>query len=262
METRTEVYLNGVSLSSVNPAIVVQGVKEPPPSWDIPATSRGWKEGQQPGKTEKKYRDIIITFGVLIHEDLSARANAIQSVRDWAADGGWLSISYRNRQRIYVRLMTMPEVSIISKWTGTYELTFRAWEVTEWEYRDADRIRISGASGSGNLKMKGRGGKLRAEITNSSGSTCNTVSITCGSESIAFSSLGLANGEKLILEYSEKDRQIIEIENSGGTRRSAMGARTAASSDDIRLSGGPNTISVSAGVSLAWNLYAYGRVSG
>lgn len=262
MKTRTEVYLNGTALSSLDPSIVVQGVNEPAPNWNIPATSRGWKEGQRPGKTEKRYRDIQIRFAVAIIKDLTARENVIQKIRNWAEGGGWMEISYRPGQRIYTRIMAMPAINGIEKWAETYQMTMRAWEMPEWEYRDADRLTLTGNSTSGTLKMKGHGGKLRAEITNGSGSTCNTVTITAGGDSIAFSSLGLANGEKLIIEYNEKDRQILEIEASGGTRRSVLNKRTGASSDDIRLSGGANTVTVAAGQSLGWNLYAYGRISG
>lgn len=258
MRTRISVALNGAELHAIDAAIVLQGVDEGAASWNITAGNRAGNDGQHVNSIEKRYRDVVVNFAIAEKRDLIRRANIIQQVCGWAAAGGDLTVSYRDRQKLRVMCLSLPAVKSPDKWAETYSITFRAYQVPFWQSVDAESAAISaGTSGSTSLRVKETGGgKLCFQATNSSGSTVNTASISANGKTISFSSLGLANGEKLIGDYDERDIQRIRILN-GSTYRSVLDKRTGA--DDVLLKQGGNTVSVSSGAALSWNVYTYGR---
>ena len=261
MRTRISVALNGIELHSLDVRIVLQGVDEGAASWNITAGNRAGNDGQHVTSVEKRYRDVIVSFAIAEKRDLISRSDIIQRVCAWAAAGGDLTVSYRDRQKLRVICAQMPSVKTLTKWAETYSITFRAYDIPFWQSMDAENATVSATtSGSASIRVKeSAGGKLCFEATNGSGGTVDTVSVSANGKTMAFSSLSLANGEKLIVDYDEKDIQRIRIKNTSNVYRSAMAKRTTASADDIPLKTGGNTISVTSGAALSWNLYTYGR---
>jgi len=261
MRTRISIALNGIELHSIDTAIVLQGVDEGAASWNITAGNRAGNAGQHVNSIEKRYRDVIVSFAIAEIHDLNRRSNIIQRVCAWAAAGGDLTVSYRDRQKLRVICQQLPAVKTLTKWAESYSITFRAYDIPFWQSLDRESVTISaGTSGSATLSLKeSAGGKLSFEATNGSGSTVNAVSVTANGKSLIFASLGLANGEKLIVDYDEKDIQRIRIKNTSNVYRSTLAKRTTASNDDVLLNYGANTISVTSGAALSWNLYTFGR---
>jgi hypothetical protein len=101
------------------------------------------------------------------------------------------------------------------------------------------------------------GGKLEFTASNTGTSTCNTLTVSSNGQSFSFSDLNLTSGSALSVSYNGLDIPVIRIGNS-----SALAKRSAASDDDIWLKHGPNTITYSAGVELAWDFRSYGRWCG
>lgn len=261
MRTRISVALNGIELHSIDSAIVLQGVDEGAASWNISAGNRAGNAGQHVNSVEKRYRDVVVSFAIAEKRDLIRRSDIIQRICAWAAEGGDLTISYRDRQKLRVICAQMPAVKTLTKWAESYSITFRAYDIPFWQNMDRESVTISaGTSGSATLRVKeSAGGKLSFEATNGSGSTVDAVSVTANGNSLIFASLGLANGEKLIVDYDEKDIQRLRIKNTSNVYRSVLAKRTVASNDDIPLKYGVNSISVTSGAALSWNLYTYGR---
>ena len=261
MRTRISVALNGIDLASIDSAIILQGVDEGAASWNITTGGRAGNSGQHVTNVEKRYRDVVVNFAVAEKRDLIKRATVIQKVCAWAANGGDLTVNYRDRQKLRVICAQMPAVKTLTKWAETYSITFRAYEVPFWQSMDAESAAITaGTSGSVTLAVKeSAGGKLCFEATNGSGSTVNAASVTANGKSIIFASLGLANGEKLIGDYDENDVQRLRIKNTSNVFRSVLDKRTTASADDVPLKQGGNTVSVTSGAALSWNVYTYGR---
>lgn len=258
MRTKITAALNGIELYSLDPAIVMQGVDEGAASWNVNAGNRAGNSGQHVNSIEKKTRDVVIQFAIAEKNDMLRRADVIQRVCAWAANGGDLTVSYRDRQKLRVRCVTMPAVKSLNKWAETYSITFRAFEVPFWESMDAESATMTaGTSKSATLRVKeSAGGKLYFEATNSSGSTVNAVTVSANGKTMTFASLGLANGEKLIGDYDERDIQRLRILN-GTTYRSVLDKRTGA--DDILLKCGSNTVSVTSGSALSWKIWTFGR---
>jgi hypothetical protein len=262
MRTRISVALNGTELTSIDSAIVLQGVDEGAASWNITAGNRAGNPGQHVTSVEKRYRDVIVSFAIAEKRDLIRRSTIIQKVCEWAAAGGDLTVNYRDRQKLRVICAQMPAVKTLTKWAETYSITFRAYAVPFWQSMDPESKTISaGTSGSATLAVKeSAGGKLCFEATNSSGSTVNSVNIVVvNGTGMAFASLGLANGEKLIGDYDENDIQRLRIKNTNNVYRSVLDKRTIFSADDIMLKCGANTVSVSSEAALSWNVWTYGR---
>jgi hypothetical protein len=261
MRTRISVALNGTDLASIDSAIILQGVDESTPNWNISAGSRAGNNGQYVTGLEKRYRDVIVSFAIAEKRDLVRRSTIIQKICGWAAAGGDLTVNYRDRQKLRVICAQLPAVKTLTKWAEAYSITFRAYAVPFWQSMDPERAAISaGTSGSATLAVReSAGGKLCFEATNSSGSTVNAVSITANGKSIVFASLGLANGEKLIGDYDDNDIQRLRIKNTSNVYRSVLDKRTTASADDVPVKQGANTVSVTSGSALSWNVYTYGR---
>lgn len=260
MRTRISAALNGEELHSLDSAIVMQGVDEGAASWNISTGGRAGNVGQHVNRIEKRYRDVIVNFAIAEMRDMIRRADILQRVCAWAAGGGDLTISYRDRQKLRVVCASLPAVKSLDQWAETYSITFRAYEVPFWVSMDATTATISaGTSGSASMRLKeSAGGKLCFEASNGSGGTVDSVSVGANGKSIIFSGLGLGNGEVLVGDYDGKDIQRLRI-RSGGSYRSVLNKRTTGSDDDILLKCGANTISVSSGAALSWNLYTYGR---
>ena len=258
MRTRISVALNGIELHSIDGAIVLQGVDEAAPNWNITAGNRAGNSGQHLNGIEKRYRDVTVSFAIAEKSDLIRRADIIQQVCAWAAAGGDLTVSYRDRQKLRVVCAALPAVKTLTKWAEAYSITFRAYQVPFWESMDEESATISaGTSGSATLRLQETGGgKASFEATNGSGSTVDSVTISANGKTMTFASLGLANGEKLIGDYDGKDIQRLRILN-GSTYRSVLDKRTGA--DDILLNYGENTISVTSGAALSWKIYTFGR---
>ena len=259
MRTKVSIAINGVELHALDQAIILQGVQEQAPSWNITAADRSTNIGQRVTGFQQRFRDVIVQF-VIDEKDILRREDILQKVAAWGGNGGSLTVNYRPRQQLRVICSAMPAVQGIEKRAGMFQMTFRAYNVPMWEDMDETAVTVSAAaSGSASMRIRANGGgKLRAEATNSSGSTCDTVTISGGGRSISFASLELANGEKLIIDYTDDDIQRIRILN-GTTYRSALDKRTAASHDDILLQAGANTVTVSSGQALSWKIYTFGR---
>ena len=262
MRTRLSAALGGIELHSIDPAIYIQRINEGAPGIEVSAGNRAGNSGQHVNGIQRKTMDVSIQFSInLPKTEILRRAEILQQVNAWAAAGGNLTVNYRDRQKLRVKCISYPGIDGIDRWTENYEIQFRAFPIPYWQSMDAESVSIS-ATASGNTAMWIRetgGGLICCEATNSSGSTVDTAAIAANGRNFTFSSLGLANGEKLRCDYDDDGIQRIRIQASGGTWRSAMAARATISNDDILLNPGQNTVYVSSGAALAWQIWTYGR---
>lgn len=258
MQTRVMVEMNGISLHALDPRIIVQGVTEAAPSWNVTAQSRALRYGQLYTGTEKRFRDVTIKFAIACKRDLGERERILQSVAGWAMNGGKLRLSYRQGQQLNVICAALPAVDAIEQWANPYQITFRAYEIPEWMDVNPRVVSVSAQTGEVTLSMNANaGGKLEFTASNTGTSTCNTLTVSANGQSFSFSGLDLTSGSALNVSYNGQDIPVIRIGNS-----SALAKRSAASDDDIWLNHGPNTITYSAGVELAWDFRSYGRWCG
>lgn len=266
MQTRVNVTLGGVSLASVDDAIIVQGVDEN--AVDIATTGAQIGHfGQRLTAVDSRQKEISVRFAVNVKRDLSDRAAILDKIAGWAAaarnvTGAWLTVSYRTGQRMRVVATGYPAIQGIDRWAETYKVTFRAFALPCWEAVTANSGTATTASGSVPLTVSGNiPTPIQVTAVNSSGGVVNTLSFSANGRAMSFAGLGLANNETFILDYDERNTQRILIYN-GTAYRSAMAARSTASHDEVLAVPGANAISVSAGASLAWTVKTFGRWAG
>lgn len=261
MRTQLSISLNGVELYNVDSSIIIQGIDEQMVNMNPTAASRAGLNGQHFISLEKRYRDVVVSFAIN-EKRFGVRRQIYDKVCTWARDGGELQVGYRNSDTVlYVVCTALPALANVSQWNNPMQMTFRAYDIPCW----IDKIGIGHAPADSStdvsLNLPNDGSmptKLEVMFANQSGSTCNTVTITSGDQKIRLTSLGLANGETLFINYDNKDIQKIYIRN-GSTNRSVMAKRTVDSNDDIWIPPRTTPVRVQSDVALSLNFFARGR---
>ena len=90
---------------------------------------------------------------------------------------------------------------------------------------------------------------MEATFLNTSGAVINTFSLDTGESRMAFTGLGLANGESLAIDHDDNGKICLlrmRIQN-GNSWRSALNNRTPESSNDLYISPGLHQIQMAAG---------------
>lgn len=259
MKTKANFILNGVPLYAVDNRIVVDAVNENAPQWTVTATDTGAKIGQHVAGTARQSRSIDVTFK--IHErDQTARMEVLNKVIGWAANGGEAELDYRPGQVCRVLCAQLPAFGSARDWTAQMTVSFVAYWPPYWTERDADSATVTGASGSMTVNLRGNADAPAWIAAKNTGSAVvNVLAISANGYYIEFGSLGLAANETARVEYGDGFQSITIVGADGVTVRSAMAKRTAASSDDIMLHPGANSVSVGADGTVAWTVKAYGR---
>ena len=253
------VALNGTQLDSLDSRINIKAVEEGAGKDTIGAAATGRRSGQRIQTRRRETLDVVVKFSILEPDSLTARETVLEAVNNWAAGGGILTLNYRTGRQLNVVCAQCPGAGDAYEWTTVYAITFRAYEVPYWEESTAATGTDSGDTGSVSLTVNGSAETV-AEVSfkNTSGSTVDTFSVTAGDSTIAFTDLGLANNETLEIDHDGKLIRI-RIKGTGGTYRSAMGKRTAASDDDLYILPGSRTVSYTAAGSGSFTASVRGR---
>ena len=195
--------------------------------------------------------DVSVTYAIDIPKKrIADRRDVFDAVNAWAQDGGWLTINYMAGRRLYADSVTVPSSEDLWNWTEEFTIIFRAYAVPFWQ---SDTQTTSTSS---TITVPGTAPTVcDAEIENDSGSTIDTLSVQVGRSAMSFSTLGLADGETLVISHAADGTLSIRIRN-GSTYRSAMDKRTGGSADDLYVNPGSNLITVSDG---AHTVSCYGR---
>ena len=245
-----EVSLNGQSLGDVDDRILVAGISSDAGKETVGTVSPFGRPGQRITGVHRDSLDIAVRF--TINEKSyrpQARAEVFEKVMKWAANGGWLTVNYKPDRRIRVIAAQLPAEGDLHK-RSEFVITFRAYGVPYWQQAEASSLRLNGVSSvSRSFGVDGsRQTVMDISFKNTSGSTCNTLTITCGSSSLSFSDLGLAHNETLVIDHNDTGRQCLQrirILNAAGTGyRSAMSKRSG--SDDLFVNPGVNNVALSA----------------
>lgn len=238
--------LNGVELDSLDNRILIQGIDEGAGKESISAVSvyGSGAVGQRVTGIHRDTLDVTVRFALRIHkQDMAARSELFEKIIAWAIGGGWLTINYKTDRRLRVRCAQLPSAGDQRKWDSVYAITFRAFEIPYWQQTESNILRVPGVRTV--TKQFGVSGSvtsvMNVEFQNTSGQVCNTFEIRTGASVFKLTSLGLANGETLIIDHTDDGLLTIGIRN-GTTTRSVFNKRTVDSSDDLYVE--PGIISV------------------
>ena len=254
------VALNSIQLDQVDSSIVIRSIDPGAPRKTVQTVSRMGGFGQRITGQHWESIDVTVTYAIDIPKrQLDDRREVFDKVNAWAMASGWLTINYMSGMRLYVDSVTIPSSADLWNWTEEFTITFSAHEVPFWQNATATTKALATTdSGSGTITVTGTAPTVcEAEITNESGATIDTLSVQIGRSSMAFSSLGLANNEALVISHSNNGTLSIRIRN-GSAYRTVMDKRTGGSADDLYVNPGSNLITITGGTVSA-TISFYGR---
>ena len=218
--------LDGADLTSLDPRIHIQDVEERPRMRVETRARPGY--GSALAASERESLAVIISL-MIKEPDGTARQQAMQAVRGWAKRG-WLTVSTRPGQRLYV-VCTQPPETRWRRWSEETQIVLTAYDGAFWQDVYPAAAGFTGADGSAGIRPGGtRACRLEAEIRNASGERVDSVALSANGETMAFAGLGLAAGETLRISYDE--RGLLHAEAAGEGK---LSCRTAESADDVPL---------------------------
>ena len=240
---RLEAYMNGISMTSIHPGILVTNIQTPPPAMNISTNQLAGRNGERVESQKRTRAKTTISF-VFPGSSIAERQLICQQVASWARQG-ILQVSNRQGQRLRCICTSPPSISDVMDRAEELKVELTAYSQPFWEENTASTTTLTGTSGNGTLYVPGNGGEVLVEITATPTSgTLNSLTLTVGGDTMSFTSLGATSANPFRLTYSDEGIQSIKVGNT-----SVLGKRSAASADDLRAaSGGLNTISMTANV--------------
>ena len=183
------VALGGVQLDSVDSRIMVKSVATQAPR-ENPLTAQRAGDGLRYIRTKRESLDVDVRIGLRIYDDeMDDREELMEQVCAWAKQlPGWLTTSQKPGRRLWVESVKTPAPGDPADWTNEFTFTFTAQSCPWWEDSDATTLTLAqDDEGSGTLTMPGSTETvMEATIQNKSGSTINTLTLSTGNSSMAF----------------------------------------------------------------------------
>ena len=252
MVLKRRVALNSVQLDSVDDRIMISGVVTGDGKENIQTVSLwGDSAGSRVTSMHRDSLDITVKFRVRLKKrSMADREEVVEKVNSWASAGGTLTTNYKTGRYISVFLAQAAAVGDPWEWTKEYSLVFRACGVPYWQSYMSQRVQNTN-SYSTSFTVKGSvRSVMNVTFKNTSGETCDTITVSIGESSMSFSNLGLADNETFYIDHIDNGKRClltIRIKDTDGVYRSAMNKRSASSSDDLYATPGSKTFSFSAG---------------
>ena len=268
MILRHRVALDGVQLDSADDRIMITRVETGDGKTNIQTVSL-WGDGVGSRVTSmhRDSLDINVRFRIRLKKrNMSEREEVLEKVNAWAMAGGWLTCGFRENRRIRVFLAAPAGSGDPWEWTREYTLVFRACGVPWWQEELPTITRKTDfTGGSVVIGCNGSfGSVLDVAFLNTGSGTVNTFEIQTGESGMVFSSLGLGVGETLEIDHDDNGKRCllrIRIKGTNGGYRSAMSKRSGGSSDDLHVSPGLRTLTVTPGGTGRLTVSNYGRFS-
>ena len=235
MISRYNVYLNDVSLRSVDDSIYIDDIAYQSASQDHIANRLVGRNGAYSYGAYIKESKVTVSF-MLRQYQTENRQSVMQSIIGWCVNGGWLKTSDRPNQRMYVVCTKLPSVTSVKQWLGNLTIEFTAYDYPFWMDEQPERVVLT----QGNTASVFVSGvyKTDVEAVITPGATMEGFTITCAGTSIELSDINIPQGQDVRISYTD-DHHILKIESNGV---SLLDKRTADSDDDLVLSPGMNSV--------------------
>lgn len=218
MMTRYGVWLDGLPLHEIDPAIYITDIQEQAPHMNVATVARAKGDGLF--VTRRSRESLSVQVGFTIREyDTARRKSIMQKVIAWAKGGKYLSISDRPDQRLRIEVDQLPTISSSLKWTQELSIVFTAYAFPYWENTYADTITTTS-----NASMTVMGDADHAPVDATIEGANGTVTITADKTTITLENVSGS------VEISHGDDGILRIMAGG---QSILSKRTPESSDDL-----------------------------
>lgn len=244
MKTRYEAELDGVTLSSLSPAVIITDIAEDAPEVRRTTARFAALGGTRMTREVRESLRVSVTFE--LHEgDVRRRAQLCERVVKWA-QGRILKVNHRPGQRLGVVCETPPAIGSALRWTQPLTVVFAAQAIPFWEDAVATRVTILG-DGDATAYVPGtaQAALVEATVENTGDAAITAVTLsvsqaaaagagqatargTLADTAFTFSGLSIPPGGRLAIAYDDKRVLRARI---GDT--SVLAKRTTASSDDL-----------------------------
>ena len=253
-----------MQLDEVDSRIMIQKIETGDGKENINTVSLTGGSGSRVTSVHRDSIDITVRFTIKLRKtEMADREEILEKANAWAYSGGWLTTNYKENRRIRVFRAQAAGAGDPWDWTKVYAIVFRACGVPYWQEENPQALmRTNTLSESMTLGVNGsEKSVVEASFRNTSGSTVNTFSLDTGESQMAFSGLGLANGETLIIDHDDNGKKnLLRMRiKSGSSYRSVMTKRSQESSNDLEISPGVHTIRMTAGGRGTITISASGR---
>lgn len=222
--------LNGADLYAISDRIYIQEIEESP-SPRVDASDRPYYGQSATGYLAHEEMTVKVTF-MIKERNPVYRAMILQKICAWATKG-WLTVGHRIDQRMFVWCTELPSFKTF-KWHEDLNIVFTAYGEACWQDVTPLTQTVSDTTEASLAAFRVRGTLpcfLEAEITNTSGSTLTSVTLSANGESISLTGLSVPDGGKVAIGYDEEHYQVITANDAD-----AMNKRSGA--DDLILTPG------------------------
>lgn len=228
MRTRYDAAIDGYFLSWLDPAIYVLDIRESAPAIRRTTANAPTGDGQRVLCSQRQYLRVTVDFEIHT-QDIRARQEICQRVQAWA-QGRYLTVNTRERQRLRVLCETQPVVTSALKWTDPLSVTFAAYELPYWEDLQETRVHIPSGQWFTSWHVPGTARATLCEVTvsNVGSSPVTAMTLAAGDSRLIFAGISLPTGGTFALSYSDELTLSARI---GET--SVLAARTTESDDDL-----------------------------
>lgn len=238
MLTRYGVWLNGLGLQDIAESVYITDIKEQATKQQTVTMDRQDGRGTISMAIERQSLTVIVRFAIREY-DTRARKDVCSRIRAWAQEG-YMTISDRPGQRLYVICSKAPTIESALKWTSEMEVSFTAYDCPWWEAVKPSIVRCPSPSASATLMYTGDvDSPLDVSVTASE--PVDAVTIVAGGQVMQFASLGMAPGNELNITHDKRGLLAVTMQGVH-----AMSKRTADSADDISISPGETRLSFDA----------------
>lgn len=238
MITRYGVWLDGLPLHELDPAIIVTNIIEQPAAVDVVSYPRARGAGTRVTNRTRRSLSVSVRFCIWDY-DVIRRKAVMQKVIAWAKGGKYLSINDRPGQRLRVEVDELPVVQSSLHWQQEISLTFTAYANPYWEEETATVVNaINAAIFSADIPGDADIAMVDAVIQ------ANNATITVKADKSTITLKDVSG----VVEISHGDDGILRIMSNG---ESILSHRTPESSDDLTATPGKvNQFSVSGGTAV------------
>ncbi|MGN1020345.1 MAG: hypothetical protein ACI4O7_08205 [Aristaeellaceae bacterium] len=229
---RHDVYLNGVGLMSIDPAIHLADVAEKVPKADQETVSLPLADGLRILRDRRSSLSVVVTFAIL-EQDPLRREMVLQAVRTWAGKGGILTLAHKPDRQLRVRPESLPVNVSVSKYTGNLSVTFMACQPPYWESETLRSVTLSGKSGAGTLSVGGDAPGVPVDAAVTPSGTLTALTLRVGDAAVTLRDMRVPAGQTIAFTHETVRGLCIR---SGGV--SLLSARTPESADGLTAPGG------------------------
>lgn len=142
MISRYEVVLNGISLESLSPHIVITDVSYAPPQYQRDLFTLAQRQGGRIVRSYKEKASVSISFQIRAY-DIIERQGICQKICHWAKDGGDLRINDRPGQKLVCVCDSPPAIESVRGWTEELTVVFAAYAIPYWQAVEPTEVTLN-----------------------------------------------------------------------------------------------------------------------